>query len=1340
MKTLFRTLAIALLYALGAQLGLFWALAPSNISIFWPPAGLALAAVLLFGRQALPGIALGALGSNLWTFQAHGSVTTLSLVIATGSTLQALVGARLLKRIALPADAGSAGACLSCLFRTLCATAGAGLIAASIGVPSLHLAGALPAEALALTWATWWLGDFLSVLILTPPVLLIGRGLRREAMARRPILLALSLGAGATVLAFSITWNQETDHIAQALVKDTEDVSNSALLRLKLAEKDVESIARLFDSRPQLSREEFRNFVSSMLKGPNANPALHALSWNPRFDAQARAALERQAWADGLPDFRFTDRNPEGKLVAAAERPEYVAVYYIEPTAGNEAALGFDIASSPARRRAMDLALERRQPIATEPINLVQERGTQRGFLLSMPVFHQEVSLETRQARQQQLQGFAVGVFRIGVLIESSIDQTRPRAIDVYVFDQTLPSGEQLLHAHGSRHRDVPLEAAKDLTAESLSNGLYARSEIEFAGRRWLVQSKPTAAYIAEHRTLSPWLNSLSVLLLGLVVTALLLQNEKIQLADQATRLVQQRLSSSIEALADGFVLYGADDELVLCNERYRQIHASVADLLVPGARIEDILRRGIVRGGYPQSLGQEEVWLSERLRQHRSNATVDQQIDDDTWLRVSARGTPEGGVVGFSVDISELVSAQTELRLALGQAEGATRAKAEFLANMSHEIRTPMNAITGLTYLAQRNNPDPKQSTYLGKISQASKQLLALIDDILDSSKIDAGKLEMEEIDFTAESVLDRLADTLSLKADEKGLELLFDIEPGLPTHLVGDPLRLGQVLLNLGGNAVKFTEGGQVIISVARRPQDSTSQHTSLEFSVKDSGLGMSPEQCAALFQPFSQADATITRKYGGTGLGLSIAKSLVELMGGRIWAESTLGKGSVFRFTARFRTSTKASLVVLRSAEQLQGQRVLIVDDNAEARSLHLEMASSFGMQAQAAEGGEQAVKILEEASLGQQCFDLLLLDWKMPGMDGIELLQHIQQLKLSESPKIVMATGYRREELLEELRQSAVDCAVVLSKPVTPLTLFNALMRAVQTSGQANPGDGRVWGVARTPHDQQDEIVSQPELVGKRVLLVEDNDSNRELATELLRIAGVVVTVAVDGQRALETLARERAFDAVLMDCHMPVMDGYHATIEIRKNPSWAKLPIIGLTADAMKGTKEKVLAAGMNDYLTKPVEVAKLYGALSRWMPSEPESDAQPEEVENEWVPRRSSIVLPAQLPGLDQAAGLRACAGLRDLYVELLSMFLQGQSDFCERFDAARVAADPTAAHRCAHSLKGEAGNIGAKAVVAAAAELEGACSDQAPPDRLDELRDRVVAELKPVLAGLAKL
>ena len=1264
MKTLFRTLAIALLYALGAQLGLFWALAPSNISIFWPPAGLALAAVLLFGRQALPGIALGALGSNLWTFQAHGSVTTLSLVIATGSTLQALVGARLLKRIALPADAGSAGACLSCLFRTLCATAGAGLIAASIGVPSLHLAGALPAEALALTWATWWLGDFLSVLILTPPVLLIGRGLRREATARRPILLALSLGAGATVLAFSITWNQETDHIAQALVKDTEDVSNSALLRLKLAEKDVESIARLFDSRPQLSREEFRNFVSSMLKGPNANPALHALSWNPRFDAQARAALERQAWADGLPDFRFTDRNPEGKLVAAAERPEYVAVYYIEPTAGNEAALGFDIASSPARRRAMDLALERRQPIATEPINLVQERGTQRGFLLSMPVFHQEVSLETRQARQQQLQGFAVGVFRIGVLIESSIDQTRPRAIDVYVFDQTLPSGEQLLHAHGSRHRDVPLEAAKDLTAESLSNGLYARSEIEFAGRRWLVQSKPTAAYIAEHRTLSPWLNSLSVLLLTLVVTALLLQNEKIQLADQATRLVQQRLSSSIEALADGFVLYGADDELVLCNERYRQIHASVADLLVPGARIEDILRRGIVRGGYPQSLGQEEVWLSERLRQHRSNATVDQQIDDDTWLRVSARGTPEGGVVGFSVDISELVSAQTELRLALGQAEGATRAKAEFLANMSHEIRTPMNAITGLTYLAQRNNPDPKQSTYLGKISQASKQLLALIDDILDSSKIDAGKLEMEEIDFTAESVLDRLADTLSLKADEKGLELLFDIEPGLPTHLVGDPLRLGQVLLNLGGNAVKFTEGGQVIISVARRPQDSTSQHTSLEFSVKDSGLGMSPEQCAALFQPFSQADATITRKYGGTGLGLSIAKSLVELMGGRIWAESTLG----------------------------------------------------------------------------QQCFDLLLLDWKMPGMDGIELLQHIQQLKLSESPKIVMATGYRREELLEELRQSAVDCAVVLSKPVTPLTLFNALMRAVQTSGQANPGDGRVWGVARTPHDQQDELVSQPELVGKRVLLVEDNDSNRELATELLRIAGVVVTVAVDGQRALETLARERAFDAVLMDCHMPVMDGYHATIEIRKNPSWAKLPIIGLTADAMKGTKEKVLAAGMNDYLTKPVEVAKLYGALSRWMPSEPESDAQPEEVENEWVPRRSSIVLPAQLPGLDQAAGLRACAGLRDLYVELLSMFLQGQSDFCERFDAARVAADPTAAHRCAHSLKGEAGNIGAKAVVAAAAELEGACSDQAPPDRLDELRDRVVAELKPVLAGLAKL
>ncbi len=707
----------------------------------------------------------------------------------------------------------------------------------------------------------------------------------------------------------------------------------------------------------------------------------------------------------------------------------------------------------------------------------------------------------------------------------------------------------------------------------------------------------------------------------------------------------------------------------------------------------------------------------------------------------------PEGLVVLASIiDITERKKSELELNQLNIELEQnnldlnrLAKHKSEFLANMSHEIRTPMNAIIGMTYLAQQSLSqqskisqisNPELSNYLSKTSQASTQLLSIINDILDSSKIEAGKLELEAIEFSLESVFQHVSDILAFKAEEKSLELLFDIDPGLPAVLVGDPLRLGQVLLNLGNNAVKFTERGQVTLAVTRAASRSGEEKTELQFSVKDSGIGMTPEQCENLFQSFSQADNSITRKYGGTGLGLSISKSLAELMGGTISVESSPGVGSVFRFNAWFDRVDPQPIA--QRDELLRGKQVLVVDDNEVSRQLLTALASSFGLQAHNVEGGAQALQLIQQASRNDHPFDLLLVDWKMPGMDGIELLAQIHQLKLDSKPEVMMVTAYRREELLGELRQRAVHCDGILSKPVSPSSLFNALAAALRPGVRAAAAET----AAETARIRQ-------QLTGKRVLLVEDNDLNQELAAALLRQVGLVVTVAGDGRQALTAMEREPTFDAVLMDCHMPVMDGYRATRELRLNPAWADLPVIALTADAMKGTKDLVLAAGMSDYLTKPLDVKLLYATLGRWTTAKQEktgaevSVPPPASVNSPSLkPSASSSQLP-DLPGVDTAAGLRVCNQDINLYRKLLQMFCRDDVDFGARFEAALNDVDPQAAQRCAHSLKGSAGNIGAKAVAAAAAELEAACQEGAAPEKRAALLKSVLRELTIVLSGL---
>ena len=679
----------------------------------------------------------------------------------------------------------------------------------------------------------------------------------------------------------------------------------------------------------------------------------------------------------------------------------------------------------------------------------------------------------------------------------------------------------------------------------------------------------------------------------------------------------------------------------------------------------------------------------------------------------------------GVTQDITEYMLAQQELAKAKLLAEEATKAKSDFLANMSHEIRTPMNAIIGMSHLALQTALDKKQRNYIEKVNRAAENLLGIINDILDFSKIEAGKMSMEKADFRLEDVFDNLSNLVGMKTEDKGLELLFNAAPDVPTALVGDPLRVGQILINLGNNAVKFTDKGEIVVGVEKVAQDADS--VELHFWVRDTGIGMTPEQCGKMFQSFSQADSSTTRKYGGTGLGLAISKKLVEMMHGRIWVESEYGKGSTFHFHARFGLQAEPMARRMFRADELLGVRVLVVDDNASAREILSTMARTFGLEVDTAWDGQQALDMLAAAEKQELPYDLVLMDWKMPVMDGVDTVRRMQEGQLARIPSVIMVTAYGREEALGSAEERGVALKSVLTKPVTPSTLLEAVGEAL--------GKGFVTETrAHEKGDQNAEAMAQ--LQGSRVLLVEDNDMNQELAQELLGQAGMEVVVAGNGRIALDMLARDDRYDGVLMDCQMPVMDGYTATREIRKNPKWADLPIIAMTANAMAGDREKVIEAGMIDHIAKPLNVGEMFATLAKWI--KPAGDAAAPAAPAPAVVGAAGRLPP--LPGIDVKAGMATTMDNEKLYLRMLTKFREGQARFADLFAAARQDADAEAATRAAHTLKGTAGNIGARGVQAAAAELESACKDKAPDDRIAALLEKTLAELAPVIEGLQLL
>jgi len=542
--------------------------------------------------------------------------------------------------------------------------------------------------------------------------------------------------------------------------------------------------------------------------------------------------------------------------------------------------------------------------------------------------------------------------------------------------------------------------------------------------------------------------------------------------------------------------------------------------------------------------------------------------------------------------DVSARKQTEDALRTARDAARETTRAKSAFLANMSHEIRTPMNAIIGMTHLALGDGTPDRLRSYVGKAHQAANSLLQIVNDILDMSKIEAGHLELECIEFPLQDVLDQLANVLGLTAEQKGLELLFTLSPDLPSHLMGDPTRLRQILVNLGANAIKFSDQGSVTIGldVQHRHGDALVLHG----WVRDTGIGMSAAQQQRLFQPFSQVDASTTRRYGGTGLGLTISQQLAELMHGRIWVDSQLNEGSTFHFTVRVGLPARAHTVGMLK-EVWQGKHLLLVDDNADAREVLGQMAANLGLRVDFASSGQQALSQIERTA---RPYDWILLDWKMPQMDGIDCAARIHALMRTRFPQdslcILLVTAFNREDALKAA--SGVALADVLTKPVTPSSLFDSLSKVSQMVPAPAPASP---ALVSTPPAAPDQATL---LEGVRVLLAEDQPLNQELACELLQRVGASVVVAQDGRQALQALQdAPDGFDCVLMDCQMPHMDGYAATHLIRQEAQWQRLPIIAMTASALVSDRERALAAGMNDHISKPLDVQQMYQVIGRWV-------------------------------------------------------------------------------------------------------------------------------------------
>lgn len=674
------------------------------------------------------------------------------------------------------------------------------------------------------------------------------------------------------------------------------------------------------------------------------------------------------------------------------------------------------------------------------------------------------------------------------------------------------------------------------------------------------------------------------------------------------------------------------------------------------------------------------------------------------------------GGYLGVMTDITELKQKEMELEVALKEANAATEAKSQFLANMSHEIRTPMNAIIGMSYLALKTELDNKQRDYVQKIHSAANSLLGIINDILDFSKIESGKMELEQVDFDLDTVVTNSIGLLVQKASEKKLEFLYHLPVGIPRSLVGDSLRLGQIITNLVSNAVKFTEHGEIEIDI--KEEDRKENQICLKFLVRDTGIGILPNHLEKLFDAFTQSDSSTTRQYGGTGLGLSICKKLVEMMNGMIWVESECDKGSTFFFTAWFTIRKEEKLHEKLVESNVSGMKILIVDDNSAAREIMQEYLSTMGFQTKAVASGEDAIYTLLSSDKNQP-YEAVFMDWQMPVQDGIQTIRKINDLELLDhKPFTILVTAYDMNEMVKIAEGLRVDS--FLAKPVSQSTLYDTIVN-LNKSGKGK----KLSNVALEEEDYY--------LAGLHVLLAEDNVVNQQIARELLSGQGIHVTICDHGKDAVDKIvSRDETYDLILMDLQMPVMDGFEATKEIRK--THPAIPIIAMTARTMLEEKEKCYQIGMNDHIAKPIDPQSLFKTIRKWIKKERLHELQSSGPRNDTMPHNSDKLI---IRGIDTYAGLKRVSNNIDLYKKLLRNFALNQIDTVGQIEEAIKNGNVDAVEKLSHMLRGVSGNIGAIATQRICEAIERNAVTVKDKSELLRLSDQLSQEMNRIVRSI---